>query len=198
MKTITYMTSLLTFYLKGEISTEKNFLSLKIPNSVLALIPLGAQKHNVPVNQLSAVATSFSLVFKELIIGIIEALVGFASIESSFLVGLIILLIGVSTIITSFKTELRIDTTSGRSYLIPFVVFEKSKAASAEEMLNEIISNRLNDTNSRQVTEKQTDAVVDAINNLNQRGWKKSRNEMPNKVGQFVTNFVRRFFVFDT
>jgi len=167
MKTITYMTSLLTFYLKGEISTEKNFLSLKIPNSVLALIPLGAQKHNVPVNQLSAVATSFSLVFKELIIGIIEALVGFASIESSFLVGLIILLIDVSTIITSFKTELRIDTTSGRSYLIPFVVFEKSKAASAEEMLNEIISNRLNDTNSRQVTEKQTDAVVDAINNLN-------------------------------
>ena len=67
MKTITYMTSLLTFYLKGEISTEKNFLSLKIPNTVLALIPLGAQKHNVPVNQLSAVATSFSLAFKELI-----------------------------------------------------------------------------------------------------------------------------------
>ena len=167
MKTITYMTNLLTFYLKGEISTEKNFLSLKIPNTVLALIPLGAQKHNVPVNQLSAVATSFSLAFKELIIGIIEALVGFACIESSFLVGLIILLIGVSTIITSFKTELRIDTTSGRSYLIPFVVFEKSKAASAEEMLNEIISNRLNDTNSRQVTVKQTNAVVDAINNLN-------------------------------
>ncbi|MGO4925254.1 hypothetical protein ACTQ44_10090 [Ligilactobacillus ruminis] len=167
MKNITYMTSLLTFYLKGEISTEKNFLSLKIPNTVLALIPLGAQKHNVPVNQLSAVSTSFSLAFKELIIGIIEALFGFASIESSFLVGLIILLVGISTIITSFKTELRIDTTSGRSYLIPFVVFEKSKAAGAEEMLNEIISNRLNDTNSRQVTEKQTDAVVDAINNLN-------------------------------
>ena len=30
MKTITYMTSLLTFYLKGEISTEKNFLMLKL------------------------------------------------------------------------------------------------------------------------------------------------------------------------
>lgn len=167
MKSITYMTSLLTFYLKGEISTQQNFLSVKIPNTVLSLIPLGSQKHNVPVNQLSSVATSFSLTFKELVIGLLEAFIGLCALNSSFVAGLIIILIGVSTIITSFKTELRIDTTSGRSYLIPFVVFEKSKATEAESMLNEIISNRLNDTNTNTVTEKQTDAVVNAINNIN-------------------------------
>ena len=44
MQKIEFMTSLLTFYLKGEISTEQNFLTLKVPNTILTLIPLGRKK----------------------------------------------------------------------------------------------------------------------------------------------------------
>ena len=47
MEAIKYMTSLLTFYIKGEITTEQNFLKIKFPNTVLALIPLGSRKYNV-------------------------------------------------------------------------------------------------------------------------------------------------------
>ena len=43
MTSIKYMTSLLTFYLKGEIRTEKNFIQFKTPNTILGLIPLGAK-----------------------------------------------------------------------------------------------------------------------------------------------------------
>ena len=56
MKAIKYMTSLLTFYIKGEIATEQNFLKIRFPNTVLALIPLGSRKYNVPVAQISSVA----------------------------------------------------------------------------------------------------------------------------------------------
>ena len=48
MNNITYMTGLLTLYLKGNISADQNFVRLKIPNTILSLIPLGAQKENIP------------------------------------------------------------------------------------------------------------------------------------------------------
>ena len=63
MNTITYMTGLLTFYLKGEISTDQNFLKLKLPNTILALIPLGSQKDNIPVQQVATVSSNFKLKF---------------------------------------------------------------------------------------------------------------------------------------
>jgi len=165
MNKITYMTGLLTFYLKGEISTDQNFLRIKIPNTILALIPLGAKKDNVPVSQVSTVASNFKLEFKNFIVGVIEVLIAFACFSDSALLGLILLLVGASTIITSFKTELKIDTTAGKEYIIPFLIFEKSKAEQAELMIGNMISGRLNDTNNRQVAEAQTQAIVNAINN---------------------------------
>lgn len=166
MNKITYMTGLLTFYLKGEIAVEQNFLKLKIPNTILSLIPLGAKKDNVPVQQIATVASNFKLEFKSFLVGILEALIGLALIEDSVLIGLILLIIGISTAITAFKTELAVDTTAGKKYNIGFFVFEKKKAEEAERMISQIISNRLNDTNTRQVTEAQTNTVVDAIKGL--------------------------------
>jgi hypothetical protein len=168
MKTITYMTGLLTFYLKGEITAEQNFLKLKIPNTILTLIPLGAKKDNVPVNQISSVSSNFKLLFKDFVVGIIEVLIAFSLFSDSALWGLILLLVGASTIITSFKTELNISTTSSVQYIIPFLIFEKSNAEQAEQMINDIISNRLSDTNNRQVTEASTNAIVNAINAIKQ------------------------------
>ncbi len=34
MEPIEYMTSLLTFYLKGEIKSEQNFINFKVPNTI--------------------------------------------------------------------------------------------------------------------------------------------------------------------
>ncbi|MFA5658900.1 MAG: hypothetical protein WC900_06410, partial [Oscillospiraceae bacterium] len=61
MGTITFMTSLLTFYLKGEIKSEQNFIKLKSPNTILSLIPLGAHKETLPTNQIASVETNFCL-----------------------------------------------------------------------------------------------------------------------------------------
>lgn len=160
MEKIRFMTSLLTFYLKGEISSQDNFVLLKIPNTILGLIPLGARTENIPINQISLVGSSFHLLVGRFLLGLIAALIGLSVIGSSFIFAVIMILVGVLIVLNSFQTIFTVDLTSGRNITLSFVIFEKSKATQAEQEINRIISERIDDTNTRQ----QTDRVVDAIN----------------------------------
>lgn len=161
MQPIQYMTSLLTFYLKGEIRQEQNFVNLRKPNTILKLIPLGAKKDSIPVNQLASVESNFKLHFGSLLKGLILSIVGLCLFSDLFILGLILLLIGVNMGITAFETILTIKTTAGDTKDISFLIFEKAKAELAENQIRQIISDRLDDTNNR----VQTDRIVDAINN---------------------------------
>lgn len=176
METITFMSSLLTFYIKGEIKVENNFLKLKIPNTLLALIPLGSRKNSIPINQISDASSSFKLRLKDFLVGIIEAFIGlctmFGGSVSYFLIGLIILLVGVNTVIRAFQTLLVIRTTAGAYYVISFLIFESSKAEHAAESIVAMIASRMDDTNTRIHTEKQMEQnaqlnenLINAINN---------------------------------
>ncbi|MBD5138285.1 MAG: hypothetical protein HDT24_03105 [Ruminococcus sp.] len=88
--------------------------------------------------------------------------------KNSVLYGFIMFAIGVLTVINSFQTILVIDLTSGRSIAMSFVVFEKSKAAQAAYDINKLISERIDDTNTRRQTDRlinDNDRIVNAINN---------------------------------
>lgn len=161
MQPIKYMTSLLTFYLKGEIRQEQNFVNLKKPNTILSLIPLGSKKDSIPVSQLSSVESNFKLHFGSLLLGAIIAIVGLCLLSESFLFALILMLVGANKAITAFETILTIKTTAGDVKEISFLIFDKAKAEEAERQIRQIISDRLDDTNNR----AQTDRIVDAINN---------------------------------
>ena len=161
MQPIRYMTSLLTFYLKGEIRQEQNFVNLKKPNTILSLIPLGAKKDSIPVSQLASVESNFSLHFGSLLKGLLISIIGLVLFSEVFILGLILLLIGANKVITAFETVLTIKTTAGDIKSISFLIFEKGKAEEAESQIRKIISDRLDDTNNR----VQTDRIVDAINN---------------------------------
>ena len=160
MQPIQYMTSLLTFYMKGEIRQEQNFVNLKIPNTILSFIPLGAKKDSIPVSQLTSVESNFKLHFGAFLLGAIISVVGLCLISDSFLLALILMLIGANKIITAFETVLTIKTTAGDVKNISFLIFDKAKAEDAEKQIRQIISDRLDDTNNR----TQTDRIVDAIN----------------------------------
>lgn len=167
MNTVTFMTSLLTFYLKGEIRQEQHFIKLKCPNTILSFIPLGAKKESIPIEQISSVSADFRVQLKSLLIGILMAFIGIAILMSpQFIWGLILLVIGASNIISAFQTELTIDMTSGKSWIINFLVFEKSKAEQAAEQIEQLISRRYDATDVGLHTEKQTDAIVNAISSL--------------------------------
>lgn len=161
MQPIKYMTSLLTFYLKGEIRQEQNFVNLKKPNTILSLIPLGAKKDSIPVSQLASVESNFKLHFGSLLLGAIIAIVGLCMISESFVAAMLLTVVGANKAIAAFETILSIKTTAGDVKNISFLIFDKAKADEAERQIRQIISDRLDDTNNR----VQTDRIVDAINN---------------------------------
>ena len=160
MEPIRYVTSLLTFYLKGEIAAEQNFIRFKEPNTILGLIPLGAKKENIPVTQIASVQSNMRVKFLKLVVGVIVSILALSLFKDSFLGGLIILLIGLNVVLDAFEIDLDISTTSGQIKSIDFFIFDKSKADLAVDQINSIIANRLSDTNNRE----QTDRIVDAIN----------------------------------
>lgn len=160
MEPIRYVTSLLTFYLKGEIAAEQNFIRFKEPNTILGLIPLGAKKENIPVTQIASVQSNMRVKFLKLVVGVIVSFFALSLFKDSFLGGLIILLIGLNVVLDAFEIDLDISTTSGQMKSIDFFIFDKSKADLAVDQINSIIANRLSDTNNRE----QTDRIVDAIN----------------------------------
>lgn len=162
MEPIKYMTSILTFYLKGEIAADQNFVKFKTPNTILGLIPLGAKKESVPVTQIASTQSNFKLKFGKLLLGIIAAFLAISTMtaDGGFFGGLIILIFAANWILDAFELDLQVNMTSGKTKLIDFFIFEKAKAVSAENQINAIVANRLDDTNTRQ----QTDRIVDAIN----------------------------------
>lgn len=174
METTKFMTSLLTFYIKGEIKADANFLKLKMPNTLLTLIPLGSEKSNIPINQIADAGTGFKLIFKHFLAGLIELIAGFVMFGNVFLLGLILVLVGACTIINSFQTTLTISTTSGTDYVLNFLVFEKSAAERAAESIVAMIASRMDDTNTRMQTERQMAQNErlneDLINAINRKG----------------------------
>lgn len=168
MKTIKYGISLPTAYLKGEVTHEQNFVKLKTPNILFSLLAIGTKTDVIPVNQIATVTRTFNCIGVILLFGIILMWSGFSVISaskilslSSSLAPIILILLGVLIIITSFQTVITIKTTSGESLKISVLIFDRSKALEIEDLINQLISNRLDDTNNRQ----QTDRIVEAITN---------------------------------
>lgn len=168
MKTIKYRISLPTAYLKGEVTHEQNFVKLKTPNVLFSLLAIGTKTDVIPVNQIATVTRTFNCIGVILLFGIILMWSGFSVISaskilslSSSLAPIILILLGVLIIITSFQTVITIKTTSGEALKISVLIFDRSKALEIEDLINQLISNRLDDTNNRQ----QTDRIVEAITN---------------------------------
>jgi hypothetical protein len=161
MESITILTSLLFFYLKAQIDFDENFIKIKNPNSILGFIPLGSKKFSIAINQVSSVDSNFKLLFKNLLIGIVEVLISLACFgdKGTIFLGIILLVLGIVTIINSFQVNLSINTTSGQLYFLSAFIFQKSKIEKVEEYINQLIGNRMNDTNNRKVTDKQTNEL---------------------------------------
>ena len=72
----------------------------------------------------------------------------------------ICLLLAINFFVGMFQYNLVLTTTAGQVKIINFLIFDKQKANQAAEQINAMIAGRLDDTNTRQ----QTDRVIDAIN----------------------------------
>lgn len=162
---ITFMTSYITFYLKGKIGIRNDRVDITIPNTIFGLIPLGSSARTVDVNQIVSPVSNFKANALPLIIGCLLALDGLVRIAADPLLALIELLVGTFLALNALQTTITITLTSGESIEIPLVIFEKSKADLIREKISQICSTRTYDTNTRVHTEHQTSEIINAIKN---------------------------------
>ena len=164
MKT-SFITSYLTFYLKGTAECDGNFVKFSTPNTILKLVPMGSNKQTFPIEQVSSVTTDFRVTLGSLAWGVLFAIVGLACFGSSFLLGLILLAYGALTVLSSLQTAVRI-TAAGNNYLLPIIFLQKAKAEEIADAIQQAIASRYSDTNVRVHSEKSTDRIVDAIESM--------------------------------
>ena len=165
---VSFITSYLTFYLKGHVKCDNNFIEISCPNTILKLIPLGSLNKTFPVEQVSSVNSNFKVTLGSLLWGALITVMGLGTLTSSFFLGLILAAVGVLMILGSLQTAVYI-TVAGNDYLIPIIFFEKNKAEEICHGIQAMIANRYNDTNVRIHTEKSTDRLVDAIHNMSNK-----------------------------
>lgn len=80
---------------------------------------------------------------------------------NSSMVGLILLVLGACQAISSFETVLEVRDNSGASTVVVALIFDKATIEEAEKDIRNVLIMRSEDTNGR----KQTDRIIDAINN---------------------------------
>lgn len=171
-----YITSYLTFYIKGHIGIHNDHVSLKIPNTIFGLIPLGSSERTVDVNQIVSAVSNFKVTPLTLIIGFFLGITGLLGIFEgialipslgigNLIEALVITFIGVVLFLNSFQTTVGITLASSEEITLPLVIFEKSKAELIRSTISRICAVRTYDTNTRVHTEYQTSQIVDALQN---------------------------------
>ena len=121
---------------------------------------------------------SFGLNFKRFVVGVMAALMGLfyfyflinakgpkpvSGVICVSLIALVHIALAVYEVILAFYIKLEITNTSGECYHLDFLIFERGKAEEAYQLINEIIENRLNDTNVRMVAEAQVKTQAEML-----------------------------------
>lgn len=177
-QSFTYITSYLTFYLKGTVDVEADRVHLNTPNTILGFIPLGSQKRTLDIKHIVEVESDFHVSILALLIGLfltpftLEGFSAFGEGDSgSGLLYLILGLWGISMILNAFSTTVTISLASSEKIALSLVIFEKGKADAIADALNKALLLRTRDTNFRvhadrsmHHTTHQTDRIIDAIN----------------------------------
>lgn len=173
-----FIASYLAFWLKSSIAIDNNFVRLSNPNTILKLIPLGEDNKSVPVNQLATVEDNFKLDFGTLVWGIICTVISFNVLGEMFLLGVILFLYGVATILSSFQVKLDLITTSGMTYSLEVVIFEKTRLMSIKPLIENMIGNRLDYTNVAVNTDRMIGAMYH-FNTMNNAQVQNNYNQIP-------------------
>ena len=148
-KKFSFIMSLLTFYIKGRVEVDSNFVKINVPDTFLGLFPYGGIKNTISINQISSVTTGFKIHFLRLFFGIIftfPALAGLSAAGSGgeFLFSLIWFLLGANIVISSFSTYITIACTSSGWIKIPIFIIENGKPEAIATAINNAINTRLN------------------------------------------------------
>ena len=178
---IEYITSYLTFYLKGRVEFTRDNIHFKVPNTVLGLIPLGSQQQAININHVVGASSNFHLKTGSFIVALLGTLYSLSQIGSSYtLLFLILSIFFINMALNAFQTTVTTRIDDGASYVISLLFFEKSKAEAIAHNITLMTNARNYATDvqvqvenqtaqQRQERQQETQQVVDAIHSLSSR-----------------------------
>lgn len=160
--TIEFITSYITFYLKGSVEFTNDNVIAQVPNTILGVIPLGRRKRTLDVAHITSTVSNFRVDIKNLLIGAVIALFGLGELgdPNGLVVGLVALVFGVLMVLNALISYVAISLDSGEVVIIPLVIFERSKSDMIADNINKLLSARKYDTNVRIHAENAADRVV--------------------------------------
>ncbi|MBT2580990.1 hypothetical protein J7E43_27120 [Bacillus sp. ISL-8] len=155
MKKVEFSTSLLFFWVKGEVEIDNRFVKTKLPNTILGFIPAGKDQQNIPLKNISGAMLSTQFFIKPFIIGLILLLIGLGSLGDSFILGLILLILGIGIAGNGIQTILNIEK-AGTSYLISVPFFEKQKMQLLNDSIHDALAEDTDKTDLNMFFDKKT------------------------------------------
>lgn len=162
-----FSVSLLTPWVKGNMSVDEGFLRIKMQNTIMfGLIPAGMQKDTSPLQSLSNVYTSKAYNLKRIGLGALVALIGILILGDSVVSGIVLALIGAVILFSGIQTAFAYERAGiEKKILLPF--FEANHAEEFEEQVIGAMKAFQDDRNVRVHTQNSSDQIVGAINQSN-------------------------------
>lgn len=165
-----FSVSLLTFWIKGSMTVDKNFIHINMPNTVLfGTIAAGNSRDNSPLQGITNVYTSKEYKVGLMGWGALIALIGLVLFGTSFLAGLVLLLVGVALFLSGIRTRFSYERSGVvKNIDVPF--FEANHVQEFAEQVQKAISGYQEDRNVRvqaentiKQSQKNTQQIVDAV-----------------------------------
>lgn len=162
-----FSVSVVTPWVKGNMSVDDGFLKVKIQNTILfGLIPAGMHKDTSPLQSVSNVYTSKEYKLGRLVLGALVVLLGLYMFSSSFLGAIIAVLIGAAILFSGILTVFAYERSGiEKKIFLPF--FEANHASEFEEQVISAMRAYQNDRNVRVHSQNSSDQIVNAINHSN-------------------------------
>lgn len=137
-----FMPSLATPYLKTQLMCSSTRFVYKAPNTLLGLIPLGAEENILPIRNIASVSTNSRFFPLRAIAGLILLISGLLSLNN-ILLGIVLMLIGALMLLTSFPGQLKVTNPAGGTTSIIVSCLDKKKLAHfAQELQNRVFADQ--------------------------------------------------------
>lgn len=154
-----FCSSLLFRWLHSKITVSNSTIQVHTLNTLLGLIPVGAQDESIPMSNISSVALSKHITFGSFFLGLFFVMIGLDGLSSSLFAALFWLIVGGLIVLNSFRTVMNIQR-SGSNYLISVPTFtDASKLVAAQTAIQESLVY----TEDKKDVTANTDRIIDAI-----------------------------------
>lgn len=127
--------SVVLFWLKSELGVSSTRLESTAPNTLLGLIPLGANRQTFPIPNIASVNVNTQFSIWRFIWGLVWFFVGIATLKNG--IGVVLLLLGLSMLANAMSASLNIVNNGGGVTEVTVSILEKGKLEQFSQEINQ-------------------------------------------------------------